>query len=68
MKCLKNLEVRMKSKANGISTVRLDHGGKYLGQEFLDHLKENKILLQWSQLKHHNQKCFESGEIRLCWT
>ncbi|KAL0400285.1 UNVERIFIED_CONTAM: hypothetical protein Sradi_2371800 [Sesamum radiatum] len=44
---IKRLEVENKTGGK-IKTLRSDRGGKYLSGEFLDYLKENEILSQWT--------------------
>ena len=58
-----NLKVILKSKDKGILTIRLDHDSEFLSQGFLDYLTKNWIPFLRTPVKHHNQKCFENGEI-----
>ncbi|KAL2230603.1 UNVERIFIED_CONTAM: Retrovirus-related Pol polyprotein from transposon TNT 1-94 [Sesamum indicum] len=50
-------EFRLKVKnqtGRKIKTLRSDRGGEYLSGEFLDYLKENRILSQWTPPGCHN--------------
>ena len=39
-----------KQLGRSIKSLRLDRGGEYLNEEFLDYLRENGILSQWTPL------------------
>ena len=45
-----------KKLGRSIKSLRSDRGGEYLGQAFLDYLRDNEILSQWTPpyTPHHN--------------
>ena len=45
-----------KQLGRNIKTLRLDRGDEYLSQEFLDYLRDNGILSQWTPpyMPEHN--------------
>ena len=53
-------EVEKQTK-HSIITLRSDRGGEYLNGEFLDYLKENGIVSQWTP-----PDWYLKGEIELC--
>ena len=49
LKSSKNSKMKWRiNLAKKIKTLRLDRGGEYLSQEFLDYLRDNRILSQWT--------------------
>ncbi|KAL0361268.1 UNVERIFIED_CONTAM: hypothetical protein Sradi_3811300 [Sesamum radiatum] len=51
-----------------IKVIRSDRCGEYLSGEFIDYLKENKILSQWTLLECHNLTEWLKGGIKPYWT
>ena len=50
-----------KQLGRSIKSLRLDQGGEYLSQEFLDYLRDNGILSQWTPpyTPQHNGKVYD---------
>ncbi|KAL0455683.1 UNVERIFIED_CONTAM: hypothetical protein Slati_0907500 [Sesamum latifolium] len=51
-----------------IKALRSDRGGEYLSGEFIDYLKENGILSQWTPPGRHNSMEWLKGGTEPCWT
>ncbi|KAL6316150.1 hypothetical protein AAG906_015980 [Vitis piasezkii] len=41
-------QVKLKTNSNVIKVLRSDRGGEYLGENFIDYLRENGILSRWT--------------------